>query len=625
MAIAHLEIRPTDSIGRWSKEDLMCVPNFRNGPPRGNEPGKVRGILLGAGLSRAAAKNVELPTWSDLIQRLATALDVTVVSDDTATAAFQLSRARSALEIQAAVTRELKRSAVDEVEIDEGIAAALQDVIARTRCDLIIDLNYDGVAEKILRKGGLSYYRIVGSQVDVVAPLPFERHLVLWKIHGSIEEGKQPTIVLSPRDYEQIYRSNDLEKNLKLVASKLTELVTIGVGLTDDEQWRALGSRDLEIIAVWLSSKWKANEAADELKPWQRVVTARRCTVLSAPIPTQKGDFGLAERLHELADSLDPVDMPVRRVPVVKPSVFSEWHQFDQEYGAAVDLPYPESQDTVSRVIGKYERAYNNLLQTLTTWTGSGPGRRSLAAIGSDCLRGPMDELRSERVAADLASILRNAHEIYKEYSTKWLVLCCAQELVRMVLDLVEILRLGSIDMKTPEVKAPILQRGTVLVGSNPFSVSDRSRYNALHRFEVKEECRIDYPIYGVTTQSEGGAGAAQLLTEDAWEARMVTLYLKSGPLVRLGEEAIGLDWVPPLYPWGFNSGGLAEYRKRAPGTVTRAWHLVDDRHDHGGRGLHQVCKGGSLRDTDIASFKLSYRGYVRVGELDDFTQHAPA
>lgn len=622
------EIREVSADG-WNAQDL---------PAFNDHAESVRAIVLGAGLSKAA--NPKSPIWSGLIEEIARRNPhVAVVERDPISMATKLSRELSlphrtalATPFQKTITDILEESNGGSKGIDRKLSEQLKRVIERTRCDVIIDLNYDDVAEKILLQEQLSYYRVVGSQLDVVAPLPLERHLVLWKIHGSID--KPSTIVAALDEYERIYHTNALKEALEKLGSKLMQLVTVGVGLTcDDKLWPALLSErlgipePLEIIALWLSEAWEGARAEEALSGWRAAVQVARCTVLSAPCPDSDPASSLANRLSDFAEMLD--DVPHRKTDLwVKQSAKDRWKAFDEDYEEALGSGANSEKD-VARVMREYGRDYQNLLHSVLTWTSNGPGRRSLASLGEDALNGRSDG----NLSGDLAAILDKMEELYRDHvkgGTNLLVACCAQEILCKVLDLVQIMEVGSITLPQPPSGELEVKRNTwTLVGLNPFQVQNLVRYNLLHRFPTKVALPIRYPLWGSPDDKgeprDSKGGGESLQKEDEWEARVARLYQAGNPAVCLGNRKIRLGWAPPVFPWGFHGGGLSSYRRTKSGTVSQVWHLVEETKKSEEAGEGQICKGGSLRDTDIESFKIAFRGLVRLGEFDDFVQTAPA
>jgi hypothetical protein len=168
---------------------------------------------------------------------------------------------------------------------------------------------------------------------------------------------------------------------------------------------------------------------------------------------------------------------------------------------------------------------------------------------------------------------------------------------------------------------APAVQRDKdFLVGANPFDADVRglrpTDFNSMHVFRSKKRMPIAYPLVGKPPN-----GSAELLTEDEWEAAVLSIYYDHSPRLKLSGVSgeFQLDWVWPVFPWGFGRKGLPVYRTTSGGTVTQSWHLVKDRLQPG----RQICKGGSLRDRGERAFMVARRGSVRIGEYDDFVQRS--
>lgn len=575
-------------------------------------------VMTGAGLGMAALPGS--PSWSDLVLGVADDLKVKITRTDPRLDAMTVSWNRSRRKVSAQpsefqnkVAAFLKKAHMPYKQpngraSDAQLKKAFKEFLKCVQCDVIIDLNYDSLVEDILTDAKVDFYRIIGAQLDIHAPLPQDT-IVLWKVHGSVDHPS--TIVLSPTEYQRIYEVNDLGSELARLGAKAHTIWTVGVGLAEDDVWRYLTSRakDLDIVSFWLTEYSATTQDKAKLGEWHEGLGegVAHVTMLNAPYRTQK--YALRESLEQYVQKSQSTRISSRASSQLE----STLSRFDASWKSALEAGTPRR-----HVVDHYFQEYSDLVHfMLTRSKKSGP--RWLHFLD------PSKPVAPKAVGAEFFAIVDNALNLMAKFAgadpNRGLLLRnCVQTIVRNVFDWLEAFDIEHELKLDPPGISEVARDASVLVGANPFDPDVRGdgvTFNLNHVFDVADELYIGSPL------SDGPIGASvkathELLSEDEWECIVQSLYYHGNPRLKIGRNTIDLKSVPAVFPWGFGRRGQADFRANTPGTVTQAWHLVSDR-DALGR---QICKGGSLRDRGDRAFMIGRRGLIRIGEFDDFVQH---
>lgn len=613
-----LDIVPLQSDGHWPEDrmDLRAVES--------EDAGRLSVMMLGAGLSKAA--NAKSPTWGELVADVAQRMKIPISGGDVRVDAMALSwrgsrRPSTALEtdFQRAVRDSLKGFHTGVTDAD--LMNAVAQLLTRVRCDVIIDLNYDNTAESMLDGNGIPYYRIVGAQMDVHPPLP-EDMVVLWKIHGSLDY--PATIVLSPTEYQRKYEFNDLGMELIQIGAQAHTVWTVGVGLQDDDVWTFLtaNAKGLEIVALHLDSS-AINDRAALLQPWTQVLGhgVSKVTVLAATLSDQPHGT-----LRYCVEQINKSVNARSNGRAANESIATIVRAFDTRFLNARAHGFEPS---TRAIVEEFLDEHNKLVHFLLTRSHD-KGHRWLPFFKDGNVE--IDDALRSQVAEELLAILRGTHVFFKKFASGWpnsglLIGACAQSIVRYVFEWLEAFDIPYRLTLDPVGTNPAVQRGhAILVGANPFDTdvfgAARDTFNPMHVFMRAQRLSLRYPL--VARQSAGSAAPrpavkdGPLLTEDEWEAAVISLFLERNPRLELdGREPFLLDWTWPVFPWGFGRKSIGSFRAISGGTVTQSWHVVSDRLRDG----RQICKGGSLRDRGETVFMVARRGSIRIGEYDDFVQ----
>lgn len=602
--------------GRWPSNQPSIRPVETN---RGDHEARVNVVVLGAGLSKAA--NADSPLWNQLVAKVAEILNIPITGQDPRADAMTVSwrasqRPRPAIgtRFQHTITDYLNtRWNAPDARVDDAVLMAVAQFLRSCHCDVVVDLNYDRVTERMLDAARIPYYRIVGAQVDVHPPLPGQM-VVLWKIHGSIDY--PPTIVLSPTDYQRIYEVNELGAELVQLGARAHMVWTIGVGLQDDDVWSFLtaDADNLEIVALSM----ERSDVAAPLDQWMAALGkgVRKVTVLSAALsPEPPGT--LRHCVEQLNAAMKDAGSQVVPTPDAATNLLVK--RFDDLFEAAQRLHF---EPAVRAVVDQFAKHHDRLVHFLLTPPNSS-GHRWLPFLKNGTEH--IDDGHRATIAAELVAILARTREFVEQFGGGWpnrglLPGSCAQSVVRYVFELLESFEIEHRLLLGEPPPSPMVRRGGLLVGANPFEAEVRSsqshHFSTMQVYHSKNVLPIAYPL--VARGAIPAPAAARLLTEDEWEAAVISLYLSRKPRLEVSgaRETFELDWTWPIFPWGFGRNGLGAYRRTSGGTVTQSWHLVENK-----RAGSQICKGGSLRDRGEKAFMIARRGTVRIGEYDDFVQ----
>jgi len=578
-------------------------------------------VMVGAGFGMAAVPGSL--TWRGLIEKVATKMEINVGSVDSRIAAMMLSWIGSQKRVTAEesafqrIVADCVKAAHLDQQRDDELLDRIADLALRVHCDVVIDLNYDTLVEEALDKAKIPYYRIIGAQLDIHAPLP-KGTVVLWKVHGSVEH--PATIVLSPTEYQRIYEVNDLGGELAKLGAKTHTVWTVGVGLLDDDVWSHLTSKanDLEVVSFWVTEGDRSQDAEETLQAWIRMLDAgagvTRATVLNAVLG--KNSRALLSSIdHFLCEFGTQSEAQPRQTARLAATL----RKFDEQWGMASKIG---TQRAISFVVDEFEQDYSDLFHFMLT-RGKTRGKRWLPFLNAN---GPIPDRHA--LADEFHAVLLSCKSMMKDFAGEWptrglLLGCCVQAIVRNVCDWLDSFDIPyTIEPTQDPLK--VVQRGTYLVvGANPFDPdvrADVNAFNLIHAFTYKNDpLKLEAPLTEEPLPSSKSR-PSELLTEDEWECAVRSLFVNSAPELKidgLAPIALTKDWIFPVFPWGFGRNGLAAYRSTSKGTVTRAWHLVSNQ----SASRYQICKGGSLRDRGERAFMLGRRGQVRIGESDDFVQ----
>jgi hypothetical protein len=238
-----------------------------------------------------------------------------------------------------------------------------------------------------------------------------------------------------------------------------------------------------------------------------------------------------------------------------------------------------------------------------------------------------IDDTLRTRVASALVAVLAGTHDFLEKFADDWpngglLVGAAAQSVVRYVFEWLEAFDIDHKLTLAPLARSTVIRRERpILVGANPFDTDVRGAgsdlFNGMQLVCPKKSMPLYYPLVDEGQKAPEGA---PLLDENQWEAAVITMFHARKPRLELASgDSVDLDWTWPVFPWGFGRKSIAAFRANSGGTVTQSWHLVSNRLS-GGR---QICKGGSLRDRGETVFMVARRGWIRIGEYDDFVQRS--
>lgn len=612
--------------GETAPVDTLPIPN---GP-------RTTALMTGAGLASAFKKGS--PSWQGLLAQVRKEMKAEgPASPDVMAEALRLSRRSSrrrdarATDFQAKCAKVLARHwpslgtkrEKTLVRQNEALVKAFGALVRRLGCDVIIDLNYDPTVEILLRAAEIPYVKATGSEVHWTGPLAAGA-VLLWKIHGSLSAPS--TIVLSPSEYQRMYEVNALGSELVELGKTIDALVTVGVGLQDDDVWAYLrgGTNQFAVVALLLTNKMKV-PLPPTFREWWRLVSQ---TKAPGPLRVLRGDYTKAPLnvwLDELRTNILPAHRTASNGDVgLSSHVLRRISEFDRQY---------------ERLLASAPRA--SLLALVNDFKSDFEGLRVyLMSFGKRPGFGPrwcpdivphrrLGDVERRRLAEGLCEVVKRAIELCsheRQDATRYLVLAAAQAAIVYIVELSELLGLGpTVRLGNPASNLSLPAKSTFLVGSNPFFVRDPMQDNLLHRFHAPRKLLVKWPFTGVrqpATAKTRQAIPPELLSEDEWEAINIMVYNARQPQLTFscspGLPPLDLHGVPPLYPWGFRLLDVHGFREQSSGSVSRMWHLTASL-----LGDNQICKGGGLRDRGRKAFRLGGRGRIRVGEYDEFLEPA--
>ena len=215
----------------------------------------------------------------------------------------------------------------------------------------------------------------------------------------------------------------------------------------------------------------------------------------------------------------------------------------------------------------------------------------------------------------NIIAIIKKAIKIDKENSSKsFLIISAVQGAICYAIDFAE---LHGVDIRVKceweNIVELVLKKNSesIVIGVNIF-FENAEKFNLMKSFNPQKNYHVGKFQEGV----ENGLNDCDILTEDEWEAILLTAFKNASPKLIVSEDysnEVDLSGivVPPLYPWGFKFADINKYRKKNKSLVSKSWNIVLG-HSQLGK---QRCKGGSLLDSSPRSFQISYRGEVRKGE----------
>lgn len=627
-----MALNVVDLVASENQPLLDCPPVFAEG--------SINAVMVGAGVGKSLVP--DNPTWRQLLDRMAETLDTAVIAQelrhDLHVFAYVLGR-RPGRQRSAEPTNFQRKVSellgnfwplpADNARL-ASCAKIFADFLKLSRTSLIIDLNYDKAVEQLLTTRGVPFVRVIGSEMRWQGPM-IESGVILWKIHGTIDAPS--TIVLSPTEYQLVYEVNALADELQSVGSELGNLWSIGVGLERDDVWNFLCKKPRKEFAVWCL--WLSDRGPEALKDWWDGVqsTVHSATVFKSPLPAEPAAPDLFSHLNSISAMInadrepDEPLWPKNFVFKLSQHFKDRAREFQKHYDPLIKLGCNE---TIVSLVRTFYVQYDQLKTLLLSNRSVGLGPRWCAAVKE---RTEWTPETLEEFAADCARIVSNAAELCVDYANaedstgfNTLITSAAQAAVTHVVELAELL---GVECESPRKKIfngrVVVPNGfRCIVGSNPFEVSKPLQRNLMHIYEHKaESLHVKPPIFGkplvgALAETRG----RRLLTEDEWEAAVIALYRALGPSLRFGSKIVKkqqLIKIPPIYPWGFRFADIREYRNSGNIGVSKVWALIDGFD----KSRNQYCKGGAMRDRSRQAFEISSRGFLRIGEFDEFLEAA--
>jgi hypothetical protein len=595
-------------------------------------------VMIGAGFSKAL--NPALPNWGSLINSVRKNLSgkpkALAKGADIMVEAYRLSRRFSnrvpnalPTTFQKAVTKvftAIPQNGTYVARLD-ALAAGLSAFLSVLRCRVVIDLNYDNSVELALTAAKRPFVISIGSEARWPENPPFDA-IRVWKIHGTLDQPS--TIVLSPNEYQRLYEVNAISAELARLGQRTDTLWSIGVGLDDDDVWSYVCSQndELQVVALWMVGD-KESEA--KLDDWYTIVTSEEVKplVLRSNYEDVNGTPRLAACLSELAQ-----EIANRASQAEPPSTYAgpSVERFDEEYTSTFEVGHD-----ITPVIDRYRLDYIAAYEHFLSYGADGRfGPRWCPTVDKTKHATALDAAGQEGLACDFMEVVKRAEDACQEAKlrrkTDSILLCsAAQRATVHVVELAELLGITvrmeidwkGIDFKRDEKHLPRRRIGidqSVLVGSNPFDMQTHHLSNPMHVYKTKTPILLVAPLIDdYFVKPPDVRENAKLLTEDEWEAAVVSLYRWASPALWLGKKWFKPLAIPPLYPWGFRLMDIRDLRRDNVNGVSKYWHLVDKRLPD----RRQVCKGGGLRDRSRRVFEIGSRGALTIGEYDEFL--APA
>jgi hypothetical protein len=466
---------------------------------------------------------------------------------------------------------------------------------------------------------------MIGSEVHWVGGRPSDVPL-LWKIHGSI--AAPGTIVLSPTEYQRIYETNALGAQLAALGISASEIWSLGAGLQVDDIWAYLcgrGAPSSVLVAVLLRSRGRT-PVASTIAEWADLVAGAPTTcVLHAD---DVDEVTLAERLTAITKALASQRLTAGRAHGPRARLLDRSKAFEQGYRDALRRG---NEAAALVIVEEFRHDFHSLREFFMSsrrgrrigerWCPSIPSpTHGSARLGANAMRG-LQHVVTETVAR-IGDLCRDSRLL--------LPLCAAQATIGYMIELCELMGLRpTMASSCWPLKLTVATQQQFLTGMNPFFVNaeNRTRCHLMEQFETERAFALGSPILDAKPSGE----PLGLLTENEWEAAMLSLYGNAEPDLRIeGPEGTSgvpdvtvpfrdLALVPPLYPWGFRLHDVIAFRATFPGRVSQIWSLVADVQPGG----NQICKGGGWRDRGRRSFRIGSRGTVRIGEHDEFVEPA--
>lgn len=586
-------------------------------------------LLVGAGLTCAATG--QAIGWRDLLSLVAadlgepTTTDLPEGADHGAimTRAYALShkhklRGNDGSNFQETVAR-IVRAKTRERQEDafNKLGSSLGRFLLKSRCELIIDLNYDNVLTNLLEREGIAYRKIVGATSYGGAFRPgLQSSVVVWKVHGDVMY--PGTIVLSPLDYQRLYETHAVNETLRAVSAFAQTIWTLGLGLTLDDIWLELAAPHRRsdtpiqhVRAIWMARDPDVSYRS-ALESWRSV---HRENVDVVVFGRDYRHSSLAAVLDAFIDELpSPPSLFVSHLTVTK----NQLDDLDQRIDDAVDR---DDSHALLAIASEFRPFYDALYLDLLHLDAR--GRVAAGWLPSIVEQGETDP---KEVCKNVARTFQTLSELLSTCSDGGglLLRCVAQAVVADLLDLLEVcgVVVSTLFHDAPRPELQVRVRDLIYVGSNPFdrefaSLCAQLKTNPMHRFRVDR--RQVLPLDCASTPIEQLCS----FTEDQFEALVVkqAQYLAQELQFSVGGEMVEkftlarLEAIPPLYAWGFHWGSLAKFRAEFPNTyITRKWFPVDTRHRR-----PYIVKGGSMRSWTRREFAVAFRGHSHPMDSDPF------